>query len=70
MMTSLNDQKILEKLDQIIKLLAFQIASEKSVTDGARSLKLAGLDNKTIAEILNTSDAVVRTLTTNLRKKK
>lgn len=69
-MTSLNDQKILEKLDQIIKLLAFQIASEKSVTDGARSLKLAGLDNKTIAEILNTSDAVVRTLTTNLRKKK
>jgi len=63
------EEKILERLDQIVRLLALQIASEKSVTDGARSLKLAGLDNKTIANVLNTSDAVVRTLTSNLRTK-
>lgn len=63
------EDKILERLDQIVKILAFQVASDKSVTDGARSLKLAGLDNKTIAEVLNTSDAVVRTLTSNLRSK-
>lgn len=69
-MATSNEEKILERLDQIVKLLALQLASDKSVTDGARSLKFAGLDNKTIAEVLNTSDAVVRTLTTNLRKKK
>lgn len=69
-MATSTETKILERLDQIVKLLALQIASDKSVTDGARSLKLAGLDNKTIAEVLNTSDAVVRTLTTKLRKKK
>ena len=63
------EDKILERLDQIVKILALQVASDKSVTDGARSLKLAGLDNKTIAEVLNTTDAVVRTLTSNLRSK-
>jgi orotate phosphoribosyltransferase-like protein len=61
------DEKIAELLSQILRVQAIQAASEKSVTDGARLLKLAGLDNQTIAEVLNTSAGTVRTLTANLR---
>lgn len=69
-MTTLPDEKIVERLDQIVKLLALQLASGKNtVTDAVRSLKFAGLDNKTIAEIMNVDITVVRTLTSNLRSK-
>ncbi len=61
------DARILERLDQIVKVLGLQVAADKSVTERARLLKLAGLDNSTIAEILNTSPGAVRTLTSNLR---
>jgi len=61
------DEKIAELLSQILKVQAIQVASDKSVTEGARLLKLAGLDNQTIAEVLNTSAGTVRTLTANLR---
>jgi Na+-transporting NADH:ubiquinone oxidoreductase subunit NqrD len=61
------DEKIIEILGQILKVLAIQTASNKSITEGARLLKLAGLDNLTISEVLNTSPATVRTLTANLR---
>lgn len=58
--------EIAERLNQILKVLSLQVASERSITEGARALKLAGLDNQTIAEVLNTSPATVRTLTSNL----
>ncbi len=63
------DEKILDKLDLILRVVALQLASEKSVTEGARALKIAGLDNRTIADILNTSEATVRTLASNLRRR-
>ena len=50
------DDQLIELLTQILKVEAIQAASNKSVTEGARLLKLAGLDNQTIAEVLNTSD--------------
>ena len=65
-----NEEKIIDLLTQILKVEAIQAASNKSVTEGARLLKLAGLDNQTIAEVLNTSSATVRTLTANLRARK
>ena len=61
------DEKIAELLSLILKVQAIQATSDKSVTEGARVLKLAGLDNQTIAEVLNTSAGTVRTLTANLR---
>ncbi len=64
------DDKLLDKLDQILSVLALQLALDKSVTEGARLLKIAGLDNRTIASVLNTTDATVRALTSNLRKPK
>lgn len=69
-MNKSNEDKILEKLDLILRVLALQVVSDKSVTDGARALKMAGLDNQTIADVLNTSASTVRTLTSNLRLKK
>lgn len=67
MPTSATDSRVIEILNQILRVEAIQVASSKSVTEGARLLKLAGLDNQTIAEVLNTSPATVRTLTANLR---
>jgi DNA-binding CsgD family transcriptional regulator len=64
------DEKIIELLTQILKVEAIQAAGSKSVTEGARLLKLAGLDNQTIAEVLNTSPGTIRTLTANLRSRR
>ena len=64
------DEKLINLLTQILKVEAIQAASNKSVTEGARLLKLAGLDNQTIAEVLNTSPGTIRTLTSNLRSKR
>lgn len=58
-----------KKLDVLIKVVGIQVGADKSTTERARLLKMAGLDNQTIAEVLNTSVAVVRTLTSNLRRK-
>jgi len=64
------DEEIIALLRQILKVEAIQAAGSKSVTEGARLLKLAGLDNQTIAEVLNTSPGTIRTLTANLRSKR
>jgi DNA-binding CsgD family transcriptional regulator len=67
LMPTSSDGRVVELLMQILRVQAIQAASNKSVTEGARLLKLAGLDNQTIADVLNTSPATVRTLTANLR---
>lgn len=69
-MAKSTEDQILARLDQILRILAVQVASERSTTEGVWLLKLAGLDNKTIAEVLNTSDATVRTLSSNLRRQR
>ena len=59
------------KLDVLIKIVGFfgiSLTGDKSTTERARLLKMAGLDNRTIADILNTSPATISTLTSNLRK--
>ena len=69
MPTKSTDEKILEKLDQILRVMSIQVGTDKSLTERARLLKLAGLENQSIAEVLNTSIETVRTLTSNLRSK-
>lgn len=64
------DDEIVDLLNKILRILALQVSSGTSVTEGARALKFAGLDNQMIADVLNTSTATVRTLTTNLRAKR
>ena len=62
-----SDDQIIEKLDQILRVISIQVGSDKSLTERARLLKLAGLENQAIADILNTSVKTIRTLTSNLR---
>ncbi|OGO38036.1 MAG: hypothetical protein A2Z03_04085 [Chloroflexi bacterium RBG_16_56_8] len=62
-----NDEQIVEKLDQILRVISIQVGADKSLTERARLLKLAGLENQVIADILNTSVETVRALTSNLR---
>jgi DNA-binding CsgD family transcriptional regulator len=64
------DDEIIERLDRILRVLAVQVGADKSLTERARLLKMAGVDNQTIADVLNTSPGAVRTLTSNLRVKK
>lgn len=69
-MAKSTDEQILEKLDLILRVLSIEVAADQSLTERARLLKLAGLDNQSIADVLNTSVQTVRTLTSNLRKTK
>ncbi len=59
--------RTVDLLEQILRVQAMQAVSGMGVTEGARLLKMAGLDNQTIADVLNTSSATVRTVTANLR---
>ena len=54
------DERVVELLELILRVGAIQAASGLGITEGARLLKLAGLDNQTIAEVLNTSPGTVR----------
>ncbi len=56
-----------EKLDVLIKVVSIQVGADKSTTERARLLKMAGLDNRTIADVLNTSPNTISVLTANLR---
>jgi DNA-binding NarL/FixJ family response regulator len=67
--TTSTDAQILERLDLILKVLSIQVAADKSLTERVRLLKLAGIDNKTIAEVLNTTPASVSVLASNLRRR-
>lgn len=62
-------KEISDKLDLVLRVLSIQVAADKGTTERARLLKLAGLDNQTIADVLNTSPETIRTLTVHLRKK-
>lgn len=64
-----DNEKIINLLEKLLKVTGLQVGAEKSITERARLLKFAGLDNKTIAEILNTSPLTISVLTSNLRKK-
>jgi DNA-binding NarL/FixJ family response regulator len=60
-------EEILEEIRLLVNLTAMLVASERSTTEAARALKMAGMDNQTIASVLNTTEGTVRTLTANLR---
>jgi hypothetical protein len=62
-----HDDDVAELLTKILRVLALQVSSGTSVTEGARALKMAGLDNQMIADVLNTSPATIRAVTSNLR---
>jgi len=64
------EDKMLEKLDQILKVLAIQLGNDKSAGERVRLLRTAGLDYKTIAEILETKAQTVRVLASQYKTKR
>jgi hypothetical protein len=74
MSTISNEEKLLSelngKLDVLIKVVSIQVGDDKTVTERARLLKMAGVDNHSISQVLNTSPDAVRSFTKHLRKKK
>lgn len=64
------EDEIIERLDLILNVLALQVGQGQSITERVRLLKLAGLDNNTIARVLNTAPNVVRALASNLKTAK
>lgn len=66
-MPKFSNQEVAELLEKILRVLSLQVGADKGITERARLLKLAGLDNLTIAEVLNTTPATIRTLTSGLR---
>jgi DNA-binding NarL/FixJ family response regulator len=61
---------LIEKIEVLTKVVGIQVAADKSTTERARVLKTAGLDNQSIADVLNTSPGTIRTLTSNLRSRR
>lgn len=61
---------LIEKIDILTRVVGIQVGADKSITERARLLKMAGLDNQTIADVLNTTTGTVRNLTANLRRKR
>lgn len=68
-MARTTEEKILDTLDKILRVVSLQVAADKSVTERASLLKLAGLDNQTIASVLNTSTKTIRTLLSRTRSR-
>jgi hypothetical protein len=62
-------EKLNDKIETLIRVVGIQVGADKSTTERARLLKMAGVDNQTIADILNTSPGTIRTLTANLRSR-
>lgn len=69
-MRQTTEEKILDKLDTILRVLSLQVASDKSITERVKLLKIADLDNKTIAKVLNTSEGTIRALISQTRRKR
>jgi len=62
-------EELNEKIETLTRVVGIQVGADKSTTERARLLKMAGLDNQAIADILNTSIGTIRTLTANLRSR-
>jgi DNA-directed RNA polymerase specialized sigma24 family protein len=65
-----NEEKILEKLDQILKVLAIQIGAERNMGERVHLLKIAGLDNQTISELLEIPANTVKTFASQQKAKR
>ncbi len=63
------NNKIEKKLDIIIRILSLQVGTDKSLTERVGLLKLAEIDNKTIAKVLKTKQSIVRSLAYQAKKK-
>jgi DNA-directed RNA polymerase specialized sigma24 family protein len=69
-MPQTTEEKILERLEQILKVLAIQVGTEKTASERVHLLRVAGVDYRTIADILETKVETVRVLASQFRAKR
>ena len=69
-MAKTNEEHIVEKLDQILKVLAINVGSGLNAGERVHLLRLAGLDYKTIADILEISIETARVLASQYKAKR
>jgi len=63
-------EKILKKMDVLIKLVAIDMLKNKNLTEQVEILSEIGLQPKQIASILGTDSSTVRTLKSRVKKRK
>ncbi|RLI40315.1 hypothetical protein DRO69_13060 [Candidatus Bathyarchaeota archaeon] len=63
-------EKILKKMDVLIKLVAINMLKNKNLTEQVEILSEIGLQPKQIASILGTDSSTVRTLKSRVKKRK
>ena len=64
-----SESEIVDRLDKIIKVLAVQVGMDRSLSERIYLLRLAGLDNATIAEVLEVTPATVRAIQSFVRRR-
>jgi DNA-binding NarL/FixJ family response regulator len=69
-MTKSTDELILEKLDQLLKVISVAITKDLKQGEQIAILSRAGLSPKTIAELLGTTSNTVSVALSGLRKTK
>ncbi|MGD0035877.1 MAG: hypothetical protein ABSC53_01110 [Bacteroidota bacterium] len=62
-----NEERVLERLDQILKILAIQVGTDMSVTERVHLLRIAGIDYKTIADLLDIKIETARVLASQFK---
>lgn len=65
----MSEAKIVERLDQIVKLMVFAMTEGKPQTERVRLLSLVGFKPKEIAETLGTTSNTVSVTLLALRRK-
>ena len=65
-----SEDKIIDLLDKILRILSLQVGADKSITERVNLLKSVNIDNATIAKVIGTSAASVRTLSSLSKKRK
>ncbi|MFZ1077596.1 MAG: hypothetical protein WAN47_09250 [Nitrosotalea sp.] len=66
----MNEKETLQKLDTIIKLLAFGLIKDKDAGEQILLLHKLGISNKDIAKILDKTQNTVNSTLSQLRNKK
>lgn len=67
-MTDRQYENLISKLDQIAKILSFQILPGETLTERVRVLKSLGLTNGQISDILNVAEPTIRALSSRINK--
>lgn len=68
-MAKSKEDQTFEILQQLLRVVSIGVTADKSITESIPLLKSAGIDNKTIATILGTTELTVRVIASQTKSK-